>query len=254
MSDNNFKNYSFYYDLLYQDKDYQAESTYISELLRGINSDTHEILEFGSGTGRHGRILGDQGFQVTGIELSAEMVAEAEITANFKLIQGDVRTVNLDKKYDAVVSLFHVMSYQISNESVELVFKNASTHLNIDGVFMFDFWYTPAVYSQTPEVRLKTVRHKHLEVHRIAEPVVNYYNNTVDVNYTIFGRNLETNEIDMIEESHKMRHFSLMELDLVAKYAGFKRVIFEEYLTSNTPSSKTWGVCLAYQKVNNNYE
>ena len=253
MPDKSFKKYSQYYDLLYQDKDYQAESMYVTELLRSVNANTYDILEFGSGTGQHGRILGELGFHVTGIELSSEMVANAVHTPNFNSIQGDVRTVNLSKKFDAVVSLFHVMSYQISNESLELVFKNAFKHLNIHGVFLFDFWYTPAVLIQKPEVRLKTVRHKLLEVHRIAEPKINYCDNTVDVSYTLFGRNVKTNEIDVIKETHKLRHFSLMELDFIANNAGFKRVISEEFLTSNPPSNKTWGVCLAYQKVNESH-
>lgn len=249
MTDNNFKKYSSYYDLLYEDKDYRAEANYVAQLLRGINAKTYEILEFGSGTGHHGRILGELGFQVTGVELSPEMVAEAVHTSNFKSVQGDIRTVDLDKKFDAVVSLFHVMSYQISNESVEFAFMNASKHLNTCGVFMFDFWYTPAVYSQVPEVRLKTVSREFLEVYRIAEPQMNYYDNTVDVMYTLFGRNLKTDEIDVVKESHKLRHFSLMELDFIAKNAGFRRVVAEEYLTSNLPSNKTWGVCTVYQKV-----
>ena len=61
-----FRDYARYYDLLYQDKDYQAESDYVMNLLNTHQPETKKILEFGSGSGIHGRILGNAGYQVSG--------------------------------------------------------------------------------------------------------------------------------------------------------------------------------------------
>ncbi len=72
-----FDSYSRYYDLLYRDKDYAAEVAYIDQLLSRHALSGPEILEFGSGTGQHGRLLAARGYRVTGIERSAEMVAQA---------------------------------------------------------------------------------------------------------------------------------------------------------------------------------
>src|SRR5215475_7564399 len=73
----NFQKYSAYYDLLYQDKDYAAEAKYVERTLRSANPDARKILELGSGTGRHGRLLAALGFSVHGIERSPDMVAMA---------------------------------------------------------------------------------------------------------------------------------------------------------------------------------
>jgi len=63
--------------LLRRDKDYAAEAEYVARLIRSSVPTARTILELGSGTGRHGRLLAAMGFDVHGIERSAEMVASA---------------------------------------------------------------------------------------------------------------------------------------------------------------------------------
>ena len=73
-----FDAYSTYYDLLYRDKDYAAESKFISEILEShIGSKKGSILELGCGTGIHAEHLSNMGFDVTGVDLSAKMIEVA---------------------------------------------------------------------------------------------------------------------------------------------------------------------------------
>ena len=60
-----FDAYSAYYDLLYQDKDYVAEVAYVDSLLNMYGKDVIELLEFGSGTGIHGKLLAEKNYKVT---------------------------------------------------------------------------------------------------------------------------------------------------------------------------------------------
>ena len=245
----NFNAYSRYYDLVYQDKDYAGEANYLRSLLTRHGLTQGDILEFGSGTGKHGRLLAAQGWRVLGIELSAEMVAHAEQTNGFSCLQGDICAVNLGRTFDAVLSLFHVISYQTSNKNLNAVFARAAEHLLSDGLFIFDFWYTPAVYAQRPSVRVKRMADDRVEITRIAEPKLFPNENRVDVNYTIFARDLATGAVQMLRETHPMRHFSLPELDLFADIHGFKRIGQEEFLSSNPPGEETWGVCVTWKKI-----
>ena len=100
-----FDAYSRYYDLLYQDKDYEGEVEYIDSLLQAYDVSGCELLEFGSGTGKHGRLLAEKGYNITGIELSDSMVQKAQRTDGFTCQQGDIRTVNLGRSFDAVLAL-----------------------------------------------------------------------------------------------------------------------------------------------------
>jgi len=175
-------------------------------------------------------------------------VAQAEPAPGFSCQQGDICTVQLGQTFDAVLSLFHVVSYQTTNDAVQAVFARAAEHLEADGLFVFDVWYSPAVYAQRPEVRVKRIADEAIEVTRIAEPILHPNENRVDVNYTIFAGDLASGMVETMTETHPMRHFSLPELDLLAKMSGFEVVGTEEFLTSNRPSEETWGVCFVMKR------
>lgn len=244
-----FEAYSRYYDLLYRDKDYIGEVDYIYSLLSKHGIHQGSVLEFGSGTGKHGRLLSERGYLVHGIERSPEMVSQAEQTNGFACQVGDICTIKMGKIYDVVLSLFHVISYQISAENLNAAFAKAAEHLDIGGLFIFDFWYSPAVYSQRPNVRVKRMEDTNVEITRIAEPVIYANENRVDVNYTIFASYVRTGEVQKIQETHSIRHFSLPEINLLASLHGFNCIEAEEFLSGNTPGEATWGVCVILKKV-----
>jgi len=177
------------------------------------------------------------------------MVAQAETTGGFTCQQGDIREVTTGRTFDAVLSLFHVISYQVSNADVSAVFARAAEQLQPGGLFVFDVWYSPAVYAQRPEVRVKRLEEGDLKITRIAEPVIYPNENRVDVNYTIFAQDGASGESQTFTENHPMRHFSLPELDLLATNAGFERLCAEAFLTGEAPGEETWGVCLVLRRL-----
>lgn len=244
-----FDAYSRYYDMLYQDKDYSAEVAYLDTLLQRHGVGGRELLEFGSGTGRHGRLLGESNYQVTGIERSATMAAQALPSSGFQCLAGDIRTLQLGRTFDAVLALFHVLSYQVSNADVQSVFAAAAQHLRPGGLFLFDVWYSPAVYFMRPEVRVKRLVSDDIEITRLAEPMLYPNENRVDVNYTVFAREAVTGTIKTVAELHPMRHFSLPEIDLLSTAAGFQREAAEAFGTGAPPSETTWGVCFVLRKL-----
>lgn len=250
-----FKEYAKYYDLLYQDKDYQIEAEYILSLLNKHQPESKKILEFGSGSGIHGRIIAKEGFQVSGIEKSREMIdlglssnqGKCENT-NFSCTQGDCTSTFLGDDFDTVISLFHVLSYQTSNGEVLAMLKNAHRQLKPGGIFIFDYWYAPAVWYLGPKLRVKQVRNQQLAITRIAEPECFREQNIVKVNYQTFVEDLKSNHISKVKETHEMRAFNTEEIREFASQTGFTILCSEEWLTSHTPSKDTWGVCTTLQK------
>jgi len=229
-----FDVYARYYDLLYRDKDYAAEAEYVASLIREHAPQAKRILELGCGTGAHAEQLARMGYTIHGVDLSEAMLARAEarkaslppeVAARLSFGLGDVRTVRTGETYDAVISLFHVMSYQTANADLEAAFKTAAAHLKPGGLFLFDFWYGPAVLTQKPEVRVKRLEDDVIKVTRIAEPVMQVNENVVDVNYTVFIELKATGEIEQVRETHRMRYLFLSELSYIADpetWADFK--------------------------------
>ena len=249
VSHENFNLYSQYYDLLYLEKEYEAEAAYIDGLIKKYGDGGASILEFGSGTGKHAACLVGFGYEVFGVELSQEMVARSISSDGFDCVAGDIRTYKASQKFSTVISLFHVMSYQVEDSDISAVFENAFNHLNDGGLFIFDFWYSPAVQNLRPSVKIKRVSNGKTVITRIAEPKVYPNESRVDVLYDIFIEDLNSREIKNLNEIHAMRHFSLFEIRLLAKRFGFEVLASEAMITGDAPSDSTWGVCVALRKV-----
>lgn len=246
----NFQDYSKYYDLLYKDKNYKEESNYVLQKLKSINPNVHSVLELGCGSGNHAQYLCSNGLVVTGIERSEDMIAEAlkKNITDFSPIHGDISNYKVEKKFDAAISLFHVISYLNNNEDLISCFKNTYDHLNSGGIFLFDIWYTPAVLTQRPETRVRKLEDESVRITRIAQSTLNHELNVVNVNFEVIIENKKSNTISTLQENHPMRHFSANEIDLLAKLTGFEVLEKEEFLSSQPASEKTWGVCFILQK------
>lgn len=238
--------YSQYYDLLYSNKDYKSEVEYIDNLIKMHTNNAKTILDMGCGTGKHDELLCDKGYTVYGIDLSEDMLKIAEKRRKGKEEKlsfgySKIQNLNLNKKFDVVVSLFHVMSYQISNDDVIKTFEVAKNHLNKDGLFIFDFWYGPAVLTDLPSVRVKRFENEKIKITRIPEPILYPQQNMVEINYDLF---IELKFKNLIEEkeNHKMRYFFDPELELICKMVGFNIVGKFEWMTNKTPDFKSWYV------------
>lgn len=243
-----FNAYSAYYNLLYANKDYTAEVDYVHQQIHQYFPEAKEVLEFGSGTGKHGLLFQQRGFDMYGLEQSPSMVEQAR-AAGFKCEVADITCFELNRRFDVVLSLFHVISYINQNSGLIQTFKNAAKHLRPEGLFLFDVWYSPAVYQQQPETRKKEVENKEVKVIRVGEPVMHSASNVVDVNYQVFVINKETSSVTEIRETHPMRHFSIPEIELLARMTGFNLIRAEEFGTGAEPSEKTWGVCFILRKL-----
>jgi SAM-dependent methyltransferase len=248
---NVFGNYARYYNLLYRDKDYTREAQFIHHLLQTHASNTQSILELGCGTGNHARLLAKEGYEVHGVDLSTQMLQQAsdrlsqlpqELASRLAFYQGDIRTIRLDRQFDAIISLFHVFSYQTTNEDLKAAFATVKAHLKPRGVFIFDCWYGPAVLSDRPTVRIKRLEDEDISITRIADPVIHPNQNIVDVNYQAFIKDKNTGKVEELQETHRMRYLFKPEIDLLLTESYLEPIECGEWMTKRKPGFDTWGV------------
>lgn len=242
-----FDAYAAYYDLLYQDKDYSAEVQFVHNLLKKhgvpVNS---AILELGSGTGKHADGFARLGYSLFGVDMSPTMVDEAnrrksaDVADRLDFTVGDVRDVRVGKSFDAVISLFHVASYQTSNDDLVAMFKTAVSHLKTGGIFLFDCWYGPAVLTDRPAMRIKRMHNDEIEVLRIAEPMMHANDNVVDVNYTVQVKRMGEERVSELHEKHRMRYLFVPEVEIMLGQTGMKMIECVEWLTGKAPGFDSW--------------
>jgi ubiquinone/menaquinone biosynthesis C-methylase UbiE len=137
-----------FYDLIYRDKDYAAESDFVYNLIKKYSPGSKSVLELGCGTGIHAQYLAEQGLDVSGIDFSMQMLEKAqarrqalpsEVAGKLDFSSGDARHIRLGKAFDAVIALFHLMSYQVSNADMNATLLTTAEYLNPGGVFIFDY-------------------------------------------------------------------------------------------------------------------
>jgi SAM-dependent methyltransferase len=253
-----FDNYAAYYDLLYKDKPYENEVGYIDDLIKMFSPDTRTILNLGCGTGKHDEYLAKKGYVINGIDLSSSMIEIANnnkstlpnnIGENLHFMEGNIQHVRLNKLYDLVISLFHVMSYQNTDTEVVDSLKTASAHLKKGGVFIFDCWHKPAVMKDPPQIRKKIISDEKIKVKRTSTPNWIKESNIIEINFNIELSNFTDDQVDIIEEKHSMRYFNESEILNFAKNAGFKILKSVEWLTQVPASNKSWYVVYILQKL-----
>lgn len=250
----NFKEYSDYYDLVYRTKDYKSEVEYILQLAHKFSNTKpiKSILNLGCGTGSHDFILAEKGLKVTGIDLSEGMLRQAKNKAAEKGVEiefhiGDVRNVNLNQKFDLVISLFHVASYQNTNEDLLGYFKTAAKHLAPGGLFIFDFWYGPGVLTNKPETRIKRLAGNEYDLTRITEAEMYCNKNVVDVKYEIILQ-YRTGSRKILHEVHSMRYLFDPELELLMS-GKFERLHSEEWMTGLPLSYESWNATYVCRNI-----
>ena len=240
-----FQDYALYYNAFYSDKDYAKEAKQVDILLKKYGENVQNIINYGCGTGKHDIELFKIGYHCTGIDMSPRMIDMAKENSNKEKIEidfsiADIRRYIPTKKYDAVISLFHVMSYQNSNSDVLHAFHAARKALKKGGLFLFDVWYGPGVLSDKPEVRIKVVSSDQYKLMRIAKPIMHDQTNIVDVCYEIFVIEKDTNKVNMISEVHNMRYFFRPEIEVYLKEAGFELLDILDCATLGETSYNSW--------------
>ena len=245
-----FNDYSKYYDLLYKEKNYTDEVQYINEIIKLNCPNSKSILDIGCGTGKHASLLQKLGYNIDGIDLSETMldIAKSKFGQIINFYNGDIRNFDLINKYDVIISLFHVLSYQVKNQDLEAAFKSVHKHLKEGGYFIFDCWYGPGVMNDPPSIRVRNMKDEDVEIIRISEPDLNYNNSTVDVNFKIIINDLRTEKVKILNERHPMRYLFKNEIEFLANKYNFELVSFYSWMKFDIPNKNDWQAVFVLKK------
>ncbi len=206
---NNFVNYARYYDDFNAKKNYIDESLYIDSIVRKFHPGSSSILDIGCGTGLHDIELSKIGYTVTGIDISCDMIDVAKSNLQktpqkIDFIHDPNQKFCQNEKFDVIVSLFHVMSYQTTQLELDRIFQSVSRNLKPNGIFIFDYWYSPSVEFLKIEKREKSIIIDGDKVTKIVSPTgvgLNLFN--IDITLKSKSKSFS--------EQHLMRSFTPQE-------------------------------------------
>jgi len=100
-----------------------------------------KILDFGAGTGRISIPLAKEGYEVTAIDCSSQMLQELKRKAhdlNLNIATHQSLTDVISQDFDMSLAIFTVLAYIKTESELKAVFENIFSLLRPGGLFMFD--------------------------------------------------------------------------------------------------------------------
>ncbi len=138
-----YRSFAWVYDMFMDNIDYPAWCEYLSGLLVQHGVEDGLVLELGCGTGSMTELLAERGYDMIGIDNSAEMLEiamekKAESGHDILYLMQDMREFELYGTVRAVVSVCDCMNYILEEEDLLEVFRLVNNYLDPGGIFIFD--------------------------------------------------------------------------------------------------------------------
>lgn len=240
MMENNkeaYQSFARVYDMFMNDVPYAEWADYVQELLDEYGVKDGLVLELGCGTGSLTEILSARGYDMIGVDNSADML---EIALDKKMESGqdilyllqDMRGFELYGTVRAVISICDSMNYITEEEELLTVFKLVNNYLDPGGVFVFDL---NTLYKYREILGECTIAENRENGSFIWD---NYFEEDDDINeydLTLFIPEGDDGLFRKYEETHYQRGYELDTIKELLEKAGMVYVTAYDAFTKEPP-------------------
>ncbi len=236
------------YDSLTYDVEYEARVNYVEKLMKKFSDiPVSMVLDLACGTGTVSVMLCDKGYEVIGVDMSEEMLAEArkkQGERDILFLQQEMSEFELYGTVDAVVSLLDSVNYVLDEDELLRCFKWVNNYLNPGGVFIFDI---------NTKHKLKNVLAGNIfndEKDNVFYSWENYYDeieNICEFDINFFVK--KGNEYKRFNEIHYERAYTDREIRALLRKAKLELVAVYDDMTENEPTKMSERVYYVAKKV-----
>ena len=221
------------YDTFMDNVPYDEWGEYLVSLLKKYGVEDGLVLDMGCGTGAMTRYLDAHGYDMTGIDVSEEMltIAKEKSSPDILYLLQDMREFELYGTMRAAVSICDSMNYILEEDDLLRVFSLVNNYQDPGGIFIFDL---NTVYKYQEILGEQTIAEDREECSFIwdnfydEEEMINEYDLTVFVQEEgdLFRRYCET---------HYQRAYSLETVRALIEKAGMEVLAIYDAFTYNKP-------------------
>ena len=217
-------------DLIYDANIYDGMNTHIDDLLfykRWLPKNKSAcILELCCGTGRLTIPIAEDGYNISGVDYTFSMLEQAKAKASeaglkIEFIEADIRTLDLQNKYDLIFIPFNSIHHLYLNEDLFKAFNTVKKHLKTGGRFLLDCFNPNIQYiveheKKQIEVAAYTTKDgREILIKQLMRYERKTQINRIEWHYFINGKFDSIQNLDM-------RLFFPQELDTYLDWNGFK--------------------------------
>lgn len=205
-----------YYDKIYALKDYAAEARTVAQLveLHGPKP-ARTLLDLACGTGAHLAHL-KSAFAVEGADLMPEMIAAArERLPAVPLHVGDMRSLDLGRRFDVVTCLFSSIGYCLEEADLRAAWRTIARHLVPGGLAIVEPWLQTSEH-KPGHVGLRVIDEPDLKIVRMDTPRLEGRRWILDMHHLI-----GTPEgVEHVVEPHVLASWTSAEMEAAIRAAG----------------------------------
>lgn len=220
-----------------------------------LQSEKNLVLDLGCGTGTLTEMLADAGYDMIGVDSSADMLElamEKRERSGHEILylQQDMRELALYSTIGTVISVCDSLNYLLAEKDLETVFRLVENYLFPGGIFIFDF---NTVYKYAEVIGDTTIAENREECSFIWE---NYYHEEEQINeyeVTVFVRERE-DHYRKFAETHYQRGYSVEQMERLVKGAGLHVVLVLDADTHEPVTAESERVYVVARKVRLNGE
>lgn len=242
--------YSKFYDMFYQGKDYAKEVKFIDLILKKHKSKI--IRDVACGTGNHLIELIKLGYKVDGSDISSDMI---------KILKHKVKDLNLkcktevcgmsdiksSVKYDAALCMFAAINYLSGWREIDLFFKNLNKILKSGGLFIFDFWNGLLVPENHNKRGIKNVISDNMKITRKTHTVVDKLKQNCAVHYEVTVVS-DKKTVSRFNETHNLHYFSPEEIEIILTNNNFNILSMQPFGKNKKITPDDWEIVITAQK------
>jgi ubiquinone/menaquinone biosynthesis C-methylase UbiE len=219
-----YQGFAEVYDEIMDNIPYESWADSIAKLFANQGVSGGQVCELGCGTGILTEMLAQRGYEMTGIDLSMEMLQKAmekrmQSGLNINYVLQDMRQFELHHPVDAVICVCDSMNYLTEEEDLLQVFLRVKKYLKKDGIFLFDmktrYCYENIMGNQTWTNETENCFY-------VWENYFDPEENINEYDLTIFTREGESNLYRRDEEYHYQRAYEIQTVKDNLEKAGLK--------------------------------
>ncbi|MBH9967526.1 class I SAM-dependent DNA methyltransferase [[Bacillus] enclensis] len=233
-----YERFAYIYDHLMQDVDYDGWLDFVNRQSETYAAEGKDILDIACGTGELSLRLAGNGYSVTGIDLSEDMLVMAQQKAQernimLSIFQQDMSRLELQREYGLITIFCDSLNYLEKEEDVIHTFRGVYNHLKKDGLFMFD---VHSLYKVSQIFMNQTFTHTDDAVSYIWDCFPGEVPNSVEHELTFFVADEKTGLYERVEELHKQRTYPVLQLTEWLAKEGFEVLDISADFTEQPPS------------------
>ncbi|MDG4655467.1 class I SAM-dependent methyltransferase [Ectobacillus antri] len=138
-----YQQFALLYDELMNDVPYDKWVSFVERKMDQYDVMAPSLLDVACGTGSVALPLMQKGYDVTGVDLSDDMLSvayEKVRSAGYDaaFYQQDMRELSLDREFDCVTIFCDSLNYVTSEDGIKQTFKKVYEHVKPGGLFLFD--------------------------------------------------------------------------------------------------------------------